>query len=65
VIEDQILTYLSDNYPPGEASRRRNLPAHQRPPNPYTSEVRAEYEKKLKEGKIKAPVIGKEKGSEK
>ena len=64
-IEDQILTYLSDNYPPGEASRRRNLPAHQRPPNPYTSEVRAEYEKKLKEGKIKAPVIGKKRGSEK
>ena len=56
-IEEQILTYLSENYPPGKASRRRNLPAHQRPPNPYTSEARAEYEKKVKEGKIKPPVL--------
>ena len=56
-IENQILTYLSANYPPGEASRRRNLHAHQRPPNPYTSDARAEYEKKLRAGQIRSPVI--------
>ena len=64
-IEEQILTYLSDNYPPGETSRRRNLPAHQRPQNPYTSEARAEYEKKLREGKIKPPLIEQKKDGEK
>lgn len=53
--EDKILTYLAKNYPPGEASRRRNLPIHQRPPNPYVSDVRAEYEEKKARGEITAP----------
>jgi len=56
-IETQILDYLEENYPPGEASRRRNLSANLRPPNPYTSEARAEYEEKLKRGEIVAPKI--------
>jgi hypothetical protein len=59
-IEDQILTYLAKNYPPGEASRRRNLPVHLRPPNPYPSEAREEYEAKLQEGKIEAPDLPQE-----
>lgn len=56
-IETQILAYLAKNYPPGKSSRRRNLPAHLRPPNPYVSEARAEYEEKLKNGEIKQPVM--------
>lgn len=54
-IETQILDYLETNYPPGEASRRRNLPANLRPPNPYTSDARLEYEEKLKRGEITKP----------
>ncbi len=56
-IETQILDYLEANYPPGEASRRRNLSADLRPPNPYTSDARAEYEEKLKRGEITPPKI--------
>ena len=55
VTKDKILTYLAKNYPPGEASRRRNLPASMRPINPYVSAAKAEYEAKLKQGKIVAP----------
>lgn len=54
-IEEQILTYLTKNYPPGEVSRRRPLPVHLRPPNPYVSDTRAEYEEKLEQGEIKKP----------
>ena len=54
-IENEILDYLAKNYPTGEASRRRHLPAHLRPQNPYRSEARREYEEKLREGKIKKP----------
>ena len=53
--ESHILDYLEKNYPPGEQSRRRNLPANLRPPNPYRSEVRAEYERRLKNGEISRP----------
>jgi len=56
-IEDQILTYLEVNYPPGEVSRRRNLPVSMRPPNPYVSAVKAEFEAKLKKGEISAPEL--------
>lgn len=56
-IEDQILTYLAKNYPPGEASRRRNIPVHLRPPNPYPSEVREEYEEKVEKGAIQKPAL--------
>ena len=54
VTEGKILTYLAKNYPPGEASRRRNLTADLRPPNPYVSAVKAEYEAKRKKGEIPA-----------
>ncbi len=53
--KDKILTYLAKNYPPGEASRRRNIPVSMRPPNPYVSAAKAEYEAKLKQGEIVAP----------
>ncbi len=58
-IEDKILTYLAKNYPPGEASRRRNLSADLRPPNPYISAAKAEYEAKKEKGEIPetAPVV--------
>jgi len=58
-IEDKILTYLAKNYPPGEASRRRNLSADLRPPNPYISAAKAEYEAKKEKGEIpeSAPVV--------
>jgi hypothetical protein len=55
--ETEILDYLSKNYPPGEVSRRRNLPAHLRPRNPYQSDARREYEEKLKKGAIVKPKI--------
>jgi len=57
--ENEILDYLAKNYPPREANRRRNLPAHLRPPNPYQSEARAEYEKRLKDGAIEKPSLKK------
>ena len=56
-IEDQILTYLSKNYPPGEVSRRRHLPASMRPPNPYVSSAKAEFEEKLEKGEITKPEL--------
>lgn len=56
-IEDQILTYLAKNYPPGEVSRRRNLAASMRPPNPYVSTVKAEFEAKKERGEIVAPEL--------
>ena len=55
--ENEILDYLAKNYPPGKPSRRRQLPAHLRPPNPYLSETRKEYEEKLEQGKIVKPEI--------
>ncbi len=54
-IEDQILTYLEKNYPPGEVSRRRNLSADLRPPNPYVSAAKAEFEAKRQKGEIAKP----------
>jgi hypothetical protein len=59
-IEDQILTYLAKNYPPGEVSRRRNLAASMRPPNPYESTVKAEFEAKRKRGEIIVPELEKD-----
>lgn len=56
-IEDQILTYLETNYPPGEVSRRRVLTADLRPPNPYVSAAKAEFEAKLKSGEITEPEL--------
>ncbi len=53
--EDKILTYLATNYPPGEVSRRRNLPISMRPPNPYVSKVKAGYEAKREKGEIAEP----------
>jgi len=50
--ENKILNYLEKNYPPGEASRRRNLPASLRPPNPYVSTAKAEYEARMEKGEI-------------
>ena len=32
--EDTILTYLAENYPPGKAPRRKNLPPRDLPPVP-------------------------------
>lgn len=58
-IEDQILTYLEKNYPPGEVSRRRHLPVSMRPPNPYVSAVKAEFEAKRKKGEIAEPELEK------
>lgn len=55
--EKEILDYLAKNYPPGQPSRRSQLPAHLRPPNPYLSETRREYEEKLEQGKIVKPKI--------
>lgn len=55
--ENEILNYLSKNYPPRKVSRRRSLPAHLRPQNPYQSEARREYEEKLKKGKISKPKL--------
>ena len=55
--ENEILDYLAKNYPPTKPSRRRNLPTHLRPENPYQSEVRKDYEEKLKHGKIVRPKI--------
>jgi len=54
-MEDRILDYLAANYPPGEASRRRNLPISARPPNPYVSSVKAEYEARREKGEIVVP----------
>ncbi|MCK9337808.1 MAG: hypothetical protein M0P43_08265 [Arcobacteraceae bacterium] len=34
--EENILTYLASNYPPGSASRRDNLKPQFLPPNPYS-----------------------------
>lgn len=34
-IEDRILTYLEENYPPREDQRRASIPPHLMPPNPY------------------------------
>ena len=34
-IEDKILTYLAENYPPREDQRRAAVPPHLMPPNPY------------------------------
>ncbi len=59
-IEEQILTYLEKNYPPGEVSRRRNLPVSTRPPNPYVSAAKAEFEAKRKKGEIVEPKLLKE-----
>lgn len=59
-VEDQILTYLAENYPPGEVSRRRNLAANMRPPNPYVSAVKAEFEAKRNRGEIVRPDLKKE-----
>ena len=33
--EKRIVSYLADNYPPGENLRRAALPAELMPPNPY------------------------------
>ena len=59
-VEDQILTYLAENYPPGEVSRRRNLAASMRPPNPYVSAAKAEFEAKRKRGEIVQPDLEKQ-----
>ena len=37
-IEEKIITYLADNYPPSDAQRRAALPPDLMPPNPYSSE---------------------------
>ena len=34
-VEDKILTYLEENYPPREDQRRASIPPHLMPPNPY------------------------------
>ena len=34
-IEDKILTYLEENYPPREDQRRASIPPSLMPPNPY------------------------------
>ena len=36
--EEKIITYLADNYPPGDAQRRAALPPDMMPPNPYSTE---------------------------
>ena len=35
-VEDRILTYLAENYPPRADQRRAALPADLMPPNPYS-----------------------------
>lgn len=37
-IEQRIITYLADNYPPSDARRRSAIPPELMPPNPYSSE---------------------------
>lgn len=34
-VEDKILTYLAENYPPSEDRRRAAIPPDLMPPNPY------------------------------
>tara|TARA_R110002096_G_scaffold4501_25_gene21205 strand:+ start:5133 stop:5600 length:468 start_codon:yes stop_codon:yes gene_type:complete len=52
-LEDKIVTYLAENYPPIEgAYRRAPIPATLLPPNPYTSQLRREYEEKKAKGLI-------------
>lgn len=53
--EKLILDYLSRNYPPRKVSRRANLPAHLRPPNPYQSDAKKEYESRKSRGVITRP----------
>jgi hypothetical protein len=37
-IEERIITYLADNYPPEAARRRAAIPPDLMPPNPYSTE---------------------------
>jgi hypothetical protein len=39
-IEDRILTYLAENYPPRENQRRAAIPRDLMPPNPYAPETK-------------------------
>jgi hypothetical protein len=39
-IEDRILTYLAENYPPREDQRRAAIPRDLMPPNPYAPETK-------------------------
>ena len=34
-VEDRIITYLAENYPPSADRRRASIPAELMPPNPY------------------------------
>jgi len=52
VTEDKILTYLSENYPPGDSYRRAPIPATLMPPNPYVSAAKREFEAQKAQGKI-------------
>lgn len=53
--EDKILTYLAKHYPPTEVSRRRNLPAPLRPPNPYIRQMKGPLEQPEGEGHSSKP----------
>ena len=39
-VEDKILTYLSENYPPREDQRRAAIPRDLMPPNPYAPKTK-------------------------
>lgn len=51
-LEEKIVTYLAENYGPGEAYRRSPIPATLMPTNPYESEIHKEVEEKRKAGLI-------------
>lgn len=55
--EKTIVTYLASNYGPDAVFRRAPIPGNLLPPNPYTTEARAEFEEKKKAGLVPvAPV---------
>jgi hypothetical protein len=40
-VEDKIVSYLAENYPPSEDQRRAAIPPDLMPPNPYAPPVQA------------------------
>ncbi len=51
-LEKKIITYLANNYGPGDAHRRSPIPATLLPVNPYASKIRSDVEEKKKAGLI-------------
>lgn len=53
VMEEKIVSYLAENYPPEAGKyRRAPIPATLMPPNPYVSQLRKEFEEKKSQGLI-------------